>query len=161
METAVTETVGNKPDDSKSLVPKESKFAPILNCNISRMMMGLSSIGNLDNEDFKMNYSITKMISKLDALEKAYQKSKTALQKKYCKLDTKGNLMLAEANQVIFKDDSAKAEYIQEQLILDESEISSDITIFRLKASELAKIKGGVKGSVMANCYELIIDDLG
>jgi hypothetical protein len=131
----------------------------ILHMNLRRIIIGLSEIGNLDIEDFDTNYNITKTIANLNQVDKAYNKSLGALQKKYVKKDDKGSLVI-ENGFFIFNSEEDKKTYGEELDKLDEVVIDETKTkVWRLKTSQLQKIKG-LKGTTMSKCYELIIDDL-
>ncbi len=137
----------------------EKKSNAILNMNVTRMIIGLTEIGNLDIEDFDINYNITRNIANLNDIEKAYSKSLTALQKKYVKKDEKGNLTI-QNNFFVFENDENKKSYTDELEKLNETIVDeTKVKIYKLKTSELKKIKG-LKGTTMAKCHELIEDDI-
>lgn len=140
MKTSTTKT--EKKIDQKS----------IMNVNLKRIIIGLTEIGNLDIEDFNTNYNITRTIANLNQVEKAYNKSVASLQNEYVKDIQNGFYVFEnEENKKVFQE---KATELDEK-ILDESTTK----IWRIKASDLKKIKG-IKGTTMAKCYELIIDDI-
>jgi len=131
----------------------------ILNLNLKRIIIGLSEIGNLEIESFDTNYNITRTIANLNQVDKAYTKSLSAIQKKYIRKDDKGNLA-SENGYFIFNSDTDKESYTKEVEALEETIVDETKTqVWRLKASELQKIKG-VKGTTMAKCHELIEDDI-
>ncbi len=131
----------------------------ILNINLKRIIIGLSEIGNLEIEDFNTNYNITRTIANLNQLDKAYTKSLSAIQKKYIKKDEKGNFAY-ENGFFIFNSDADRDSYSKELEALEENIVDETKThVWRLKASELQKIKG-IKGTTMAKCHELIEDDI-
>lgn len=131
----------------------------IMNINLKRIIIGLTEIGNLDIEDFNTNYNITRTIANLNQVEKAYTKSAAALQKEYVKKDDKGNL-ISENGFWIFENDEKRKSFQDKATELDEKIIDESVTkVWRIKASDLKKIKG-LKGTTMAKCYELIIDDI-
>lgn len=130
---------------------------PILNGDISRIILGLTEIGNLEIEDFKINLSISRSIANLSEVEKAFLKTHQALLKKHVKKDDKGNLMSAD-NFYLFLTDDDKLEYQKSLEKLNEQCLSEDVKLWKIKTSDLEKIKG-VKGTTMAKIHELIIDD--
>lgn len=149
------ETTAETNTEKKIEIPKGA----ILNMNIKRIIIGLSEIGNLDIEDFETNYNITKTIANLNQVDKAYNKSLSALQKKYVKKNDKGNFVI-ENNFFVFNSEDDKKKYGEELDKLDETVVDETKTkVWRLKTSQLQKIKG-LKGTTMSKCYELIIDDL-
>lgn len=134
----------------------ESTEPKIMNINISRTILGLTEIGNLEIEDFTMNYNITRSIANLSVAEKAYGKTIQTLQKKHIQKDEKGNYATLNGFY-IFLSENDKEAY---QKAFDElNETIVDVKIYSMKASDLQKIKG-IKGTTMAKCFELIIDDL-
>lgn len=129
----------------------------IFNSNISRIILGLTEIGNLEIEDFRINLSISRNITSLSDVEKVLIKTHQTLLKKYVEKDEKGNLM--SANGVyIFKTEDDKTEYQKSFEELNEQVLSEDVKLYKIKTSDLEKIKG-VKGITMAKISELIIDD--
>lgn len=124
----------------------------IMNVNLKRIIIGLTEIGNLDIEDFNTNYNITRTIANLSQVEKAYNKSVASLQNEYVKDIQNGFYVFEnEENKKVFQEKITELD----EKILDESTTK----IWRIKASDLKKIKG-IKGTTMAKCYELIIDDI-
>jgi len=128
----------------------------ILNINISRTILGLTEIGNLEIEDFKMNYNITRSITNLSVAEKAYNKTMSTLMKKHIQKDEKGNLVILNGFYV-FISEKDKEDYQKNIDVLNET--ITEAKVWTLKTSELQKIKG-VKGTTMAKFNELIIDDI-
>lgn len=144
----------------KTAAEKNIDQKPIMNVNLKRIIIGLTEIGNLDIEDFNTNYNITRTVANLSQVEKAYSKSASALQKEYVKKDDKGNLVI-ENGFFVFENEENKKSFQDKAAELDEKIIDESVTkVWRIKASELRKIKG-IKGTTMAKCYELIIDDIG
>lgn len=133
------------------------KKTGIVNRDLKRIIIGLSEIGNLEIEDFDTNYNITRTITNLNQVDKAYNKSLGALQKKYVKKDDRGTLII-ENGFFVFNTEQDKKCYGEELDKLDETEVT-DIKVWKLKTSQLKKIKG-IKGTTMAKCHELIEDDL-
>ena len=135
---------------------------PILNINVSKIILGLTEIGNHEIEDFKVNYAITRSITNLGVVEKSYNKSLAALQKKYVKLDENGNLSL-QNNFFVFNSLEDNKKFREELDKLNEYVV--DVKVFAIKASDLEKIKDAngkslIKATTMSKCHELIIDDL-
>lgn len=131
----------------------------ITNISLKRIIIGLGEIGNLDIEDFNTNYNITRTIANLSQVEKAYTKSASALQKEYIKKDEKGNL-ISENGFWVFDSEEKNKEFQQKATELDEKVVDESVTkVWRIKASELKKVKG-LKATSMAKCHELIIDDI-
>jgi len=138
-------------------VQNEPKNEPkITNNAISRTIIGLGEIGNLDIEDFKLNYGITRSIANLSQVEKAYIKSLNAIQKKYISKDEKGNFVI-EGNNYVFNSEKEKSSYLDELDKLNETVV--DVEVWKMKTSDLQKLKG-IKGTTMSKCHEIIIDDL-
>lgn len=134
---------------------KEKKTGVILNSEVTRIIIGLTELGNLDIEDFKTNYQIAKTITNLGLVEKAYNKSLQALMKKHIKVGEDGNFQV-ENNSYVFKSKEDKDNYISEIEKIQDATV--DTKIFTIKESELKKIKG-LKGTTMAKLYELIEHD--
>jgi len=134
---------------------KESGAKEILNINVSRIISGLTEMGNLDIDDFDTNMNISKTITNLGVVEKAYQKTTKTLMKKYISVDEKGNLVSANGFYV-FNNEKDKQEYQDAIEKLNETAVTEKLWTF--KASELSKVKG-LKGTTLAKCQELIIDD--
>jgi hypothetical protein len=128
----------------------------ITNSKVNRIIVSLSEIGNLEIEDFDLNYGITRTLANLNQVEKAYLKSLTAIQKKCIKKDEKGNLAV-ENGFFVFNNTEDKETYGKETEELNEKVV--DVKVWRMKTSQLKKIKG-IKGTAMAKCNELIDDDL-
>lgn len=147
METAVEKTEKTNSSDTQK----------ILNINIKRIIIGLTEIGNLEIEDFNTNLSISKTIANLNVAEKAYTKTMHSLMKKHIKKNASGGLMLDANNFYVFISDKDKVEYEQSVEKLNETEVTEKI--FTLKTSVLKNVKG-IKGNMMAKCYEVIVDDL-
>ena len=133
----------------------ENSVKPILNINVSRILLGLSEIGNLEIEDFKVNYAITRSIANLTVVEKAYSKSLAALQKKYVKMDENGNLSV-QNNFFVFNSLEDNKKYREELDKLNEFVV--DVKVFAIKSSDLKDVKG-LKALTMAKCHELVVDD--
>jgi len=131
---------------------------PIMNLNLKRIILGLTEIGNLDIDDFKVNYSITKTIANLNTVEKAYNKTLNTLMNKLIQKDENGNFMSAN-NFYIFSSEQNKKEYFDAVEKLNDTILDDDVKVYKLKASDLQNIKG-LKGTTMAKCHELIIDDI-
>lgn len=126
-----------------------------LKMDLGRIIIGLSELGNLDIEDFDTNFSISKTIANLTVFEKAYSKTIQSLQKRHIKIDEKGQLA-NENGSYIFKSVKDREDYLDAFDKISEEPVNCDV--WRLKLSELRKIKG-IKGTMMAKFHELIIDD--
>ncbi len=135
--------------------PVQKNPDDILNINVGRIIVGLTEIGNLEIENFEINIGISKTISNLSLIEKAYVKSTQALMKKHIKRDDVGGLQILNGFYV-FKSEKDKDEYDKLTEALNETVITEKV--FKLKTTELEKIKG-IKGTMMAKCHELIIYD--
>lgn len=127
----------------------------ILNVDVSRIIMGLTEIGNLDIDDFKTNYQISKTITNLGVVEKAYTKSVQALMKKHIKVGEDGNYLI-ENGSYVFKTKQDRDLYVDVLEKLQNEKVSTKI--WTLKESQLKTIKG-LKGTTMAKCQELIEQD--
>jgi hypothetical protein len=126
----------------------------IVNINVSRIIMGLTEIGNLDIDDFDTNYNISKTITNLGEVEKAYNKTLQNLMKTHIKVDEKGQLA-SENGSYIFNSVKDRETYLEAFDALANKPVSAEV--WNLKLSELRKIKG-IKGTTMAKCQELIDD---
>jgi hypothetical protein len=135
---------------------EEKTESKIFNINVSRIIMGLTEIGNLDIEDFDTNYNISKTITNLGEVEKAYNKTLQNLMKTHIKIDEKGQYA-HENGSYIFKSPKDRETYLEAFDNLANKSVEADI--WKLKLSELRKIKG-IKGTTMAKCQELIDDKL-
>lgn len=133
-----------------------SEKKEILNGNITRIIIALSEIGNLDIEDFNLNWAITRTLTSLSECEKAYKKSVSAIQKKYINRDEKGNAIVDEKGLVIFKTISDKEKFNEEIEVL--SEQKAEAKVWTIKTSQLRRLKG-IKATTMAKCEELIEHD--
>jgi hypothetical protein len=134
---------------------KEKKTGVILNSEVTRIIIGLTELGNLDIEDFKTNYQIAKTINNLGMVEKAINKTIESFKKKHISLGEDGNYKV-ENNSYVFKSKEDKDNYISEIEKIQDATV--DTKIFTIKESELKKIKG-LKGTTMAKLYELIEHD--
>jgi hypothetical protein len=132
----------------------KSEAKVISNVDVPRIIIGLTEIGNLDIDDFDTNYNITKTITNLGVVEKAYTKTLQALMKKHIKVDEKGNFE-TENNSYIFISKEDRDKYLEEYEALVNAPVNAEV--WKLKLSELRKIKG-IKGTTMAKCHELIED---
>ena len=128
---------------------------PILHINVSRIILGLTEIGNLEIEDFDTNMGISKTIANLGVIEKAYAKTMQTFMKKHIKKGENGNLLI-ENGSYVFLSDKDKEEYQEATEKLNETVVNEKVWTF--KATDLKKIKG-LKATSMAKCHELIIDD--
>ncbi len=133
-----------------------SEKPKIINLNIERIIKGLTGIGAMDIEDFKLNYYITRNVAILSSVDQAYQKSLSALVKKYVKQEPSGNPCIVN-NFYEFDNKEKKEAFEKEKETLDE--ISFDDKIFYLKTSQLKNVRGVGLGKQMAFCHELIEDD--
>lgn len=133
----------------------ENKIGVILNSEVTRIIIGLTELGNLDIDDYKTNYGIAKTINNLGVVEKAFNKSIESLRKKYVKVNEDGTYQI-ENNSYVFNSKEDKETYITELEKIQDTVV--DAKVFRLKESELKKIKG-LKGTTMAKLYELIEHD--
>ncbi len=127
----------------------------ILNINVSRIIVGLTEIGNLAIEDFDTNMAISKTIANLSTVEKAYGKSMQAIMKKYIKTDASGNFM-SENGFYLFENQNDKLAYTSETDKLNDTTVTEKVWTF--KATFLKDVKG-LKGTTLAKCHELIVDD--
>jgi hypothetical protein len=135
-------------------MPKDNGIG-ILNMDVSRIIMGLTEIGNLDIDDFKTNYQISKTITNLGVVEKAYNKSFQSLLKKHVKVGEDGNYLI-ENGSYVFNSKQDRDAYVDAFEKLQNERVSAKI--WKLKESQLNKIKG-LKGTTMAKCFELIEQD--
>ena len=141
---------------TKSEKVKTDHQVPTLsNAVVSRTIVGLTEIGKLDIEDFRLNYAITKTITNLSEVEKAYSKSGLSLTKKHVKVEDNGNFAIQNGFYV-FKTNSDKDAYEKGKEALDNQTI--DVKVWTMKTSVLKDIKG-IKATWMAMCAELITDD--
>ena len=147
-----TENTGNETNTVDNTV-KDPKA--ILNINVSRIILGLTEIGNLDIDDFDINIGISKTITNLSVAEKAYGKTMQSLMKAHIKTDENGNLATSN-NFYIFKSEKDKESYQDALDKLNDTVIEEKV--WKMKASDLRKVKG-IKGTTMAKCNELIIYD--
>ena len=127
----------------------------IRNGNVSRIILGLTELGNLAIDDFSINYGITRTITSLTIVEKAYNKTLGNIMNKYI-LKEKGNFLSVDGFY-LFASASDKEEYQKNLDELNEGIVTAKY--FTIKASDLKKITG-VKGTTMAKFSELIIHDL-
>lgn len=134
----------------------EPENEPILNVNISRIIKGLTAIGSMDIEDFKLNYGITRNIAKLSMVEKAYNKSTDGLVKKYVKRTETGAFMSSNGF-FDYESTGDREKYEEEKTKLDE--MVFDEKIYKIKTSQLKELHGKGLGMMMSLCHELIIDD--
>lgn len=126
----------------------------IVNINVSRIIMGLTEIGNLEIDDFDTNYNISKTITNLGEVEKAYNKTLQNLMKAHIKIDEKGQYA-HENGSYIFNSTKDREDYLAAFDTLANKPVEAEV--WKLKLSELRKIKG-IKGTTMAKCQELIDD---
>lgn len=127
----------------------------IININVSRIIVGLTEIGNLDIDDFDTNYNISKTITNLGEVEKAYNKTLQNLMKTHIKIDEKGQYA-HENGSYIFNSSKDREDYLKAFDELANKPVEAQV--WKLKLSELRKIKG-IKGTTMAKCQELIEDE--
>lgn len=127
----------------------------ILNIDISRNIIGLSELGNLEITDFGMNMEIIETIAELSKIEKVYLKTLNALMKRHIDVDEKGNFK-NENGMYVFKTPNDKKTYLEEYEKLTEHENDID---FKIKASVLKGIVG-LKASTMSKFHEFIENDL-
>lgn len=132
---------------------KENK--KVLNINLSRIIIGMTDIGNLEIEDFELNLSIARNIIKLDIAEKAYLKTRKNLMKKHMKNNEFGVVLIENGNPV-FKSEDDRLKFIDAIDKLEQTEFKDEFSM--IKTSSLKNIKG-IKASMIANCHELIDDD--
>ena len=116
----------------------KSEAKVISNVDVPRIIIGLTEIGNLDIDDFDTNYNITKTITNLGVVEKAYTKTLQALMKKHIKVDEKGNFE-TENNSYIFISKEDRDKYLEEYEALVNAPVNAEV--WKLKLSELRKIK--------------------
>lgn len=133
----------------------ENKTGVILNSEVTRIIIGLTELGNLDIDDYKTNYGIARTINNLGVVEKAFNKTIESLRKKYVKVNEDGTYQI-ENNSYVFNSKEDKETYITEVEKIQDTVV--DAKVFILKESELKKIKG-LKGTTMAKLYELIEHD--
>jgi len=133
---------------------EEKTESKIFNINVSRIIMGLTEIGNLDIEDFDTNYNISKTITNLGEVEKAYNKTLQNLMKTHIKIDEKGQYA-HENGSYIFNSQKDREIYLEAFDTLANKPVEAEV--WELKLTELRKIKG-IKGTTMAKCQELIDD---
>jgi hypothetical protein len=144
-----------------------NQHKPFANGDLSRIIQGLTLIGQLEIDDFKLNYSISRNIEILSQAEKIYNKSYENLRKKYVDTDENGNTRYIKHQngtiEYIFSDKNRKKEFESKIFELNEQLVQLD-KIFLLKTSQLSEVKDKddrctVKGTWMAMCLELIVDD--
>jgi len=130
----------------------------ITNVKVSRILKGLNELSKLDINNFDINYGITKLTKKLMPIEIAYNKTRKALMDENIPVDEKDGTYKVDGNKMyVYKSIENRDKYFKEINELNEK-IVEGIT-FRIKASELKKIKG-IKAETMIAINELIIDDL-
>ncbi len=128
----------------------------IINENVTRIIKGLSGIGSMDILDFTLNFGITRNLSVLSCIEKAYDKSKDALLKKYAAKDETGGYSMTNG-YINFDSDQKRQAYEKEKIALDETAFEDQV--YRIKTSQLKDIQGKGLALFMALCHEIIIDD--
>ncbi len=129
----------------------------IKNCDVVRTLQGLTEIGNLDIEDYKLNYGIARSISNLQQSAKIYEKTLTSIQKKYFKKEDNGNFSVDEHGQHVFESKEKRTEMEIEIEKLGDTDCGAKV--FKMKASDLKNVKG-VKANFISKVMELIIDDV-
>ncbi len=129
----------------------------IKNCDVIRILQGLTELGNLDIEDYKLNYGIARSISNLQQSAKIFEKTLTSIQKKYFKKEDNGNFSVDEHGQHVFESASKRTEMEDEIEKLGDTECGSKV--FKIKASDLKNLKG-IKPNFIAKIMELIDDDV-
>lgn len=149
------ETATQTEEQMAKVLDMPKKKGEFSNIDVTRIIMGLQEIGNLDIEDFKTNYQIAKTITNLGQVEKAYNKSLQSLMKKYIKVGDDGNFQV-ENNAYVFKSKEDREEYVDAVDKLHNAIVEAKV--WKLKESVLKGIKG-LKGTTMAKCYELIEQD--
>lgn len=142
------ESTTNQKDTTKARV--------IQNLDLSRAIIGLNELGNLDIPDFEVNLSISETMAELSRIEKVYIRTLNSLMKKHISVDEKGNFMVDNTNQYIFKSADDKKTYLAEYEKLTQHENRID---FSLYASTLKNISG-LKASTMSKIHEFLVNDL-
>ncbi len=152
MENSTNESLMDDDAPSKRLVDEHV----ITNGKVQRIIMGLTQIGNLEIEDFQLNYGIGRSLSKLESIYKAFQKSELTYRNKYVKRDEFGNYLSSNGFYQFSTMANCEA-YTKAIDDLIDTPIPEE-KLFKMKLSILENIKG-IKGPMMSACWELIIHD--
>jgi hypothetical protein len=124
--------------------------------DLSRVMRGLSSMSDIVIEDYNLNYRIASALHTLNMIERQYQSEGVKLCDKHVVKNYRG-VYSSENGALNFKSPENMEAYQEEFENLDTYVM--DDKIWTIKLSEIKTIKG-VKANYMADCFELIIDDI-
>lgn len=135
---------------------KKSNQMKITNVDLARITQGLLELSKLNISNFEINLGITKCVAKINPIQIAYNKTKTAYMNEHIAIDERGSYIVDGGKMYVYKSEKDKNDYYNKITTLNEQEVEID---FKIKASELKNVKD-LKASTMINIMELIDDDL-
>jgi hypothetical protein len=144
--------------ESENVTP-ETTEAKLLTMNVPTMIKGLTELGSLEIVDFSLNLVISRLVTKLTPVERAYLKSAGVLVKKHIEVDERGIPKTQGEGpymSYLYKTEKDKEVYLSEMEKLNNTEVTEALD--KIKVTKLKDVKG-LKALTMMKLGALIEDD--
>jgi len=144
--------------ESENVTP-ETTEAKLLTMNVPTMIKGLTELGSLEIVDFSLNLVISRLVTKLTPVERAYLKSASVLVKKHIEVDERGIPKTQGEGpymSYLYKTEKDKEAYLSEMEKLNNTEVTEALD--KIKVTKLKDVKG-LKALTMMKLGALIEDD--
>lgn len=161
-ENPILSSKNGTPKKTQNQVKQEHiKYKPFTNNNLIKIINGLTALGELEIENFSLNYAIARNTDILTSHLKTYQKMTKSLRDKHIKKNEDGSYATQKRDngieEFVFVDNTHKQEYISKVEKLGEQVVEVE-KLFTLKTSMLNEVKG-IKPNMLLSCMELVVDD--
>lgn len=129
---------------------------------ISTVLSALKKFDDFEIQDPDTVYKIGMNIISLTKYDKEILSIRNDITKKYADLNKQGQPMITLTKRgpsYKFSDDENRKKFVDENEALDEKVIPETVKIFKIKASELKKVKR-LKPSIYFDCFPIIELDI-